>query len=184
MVFHWSLNDSKSPQVSRTLRSILLVFINVVVWMVSTRSSTSKSSRPFNNPFVTVPLLLLYYLHWSFSLVFHWSLSDHKSPQVSRTLLSNNVNLNNVVVWIVSTRPPTSKSSREWRTWKLASLLLFPHIYTSLFLFPHRFGRYVHRPSSGVCRTREPSRNFEPRPLLNPRGSPVLILLAITGCKC
>ena len=28
--------------------------------------------------------------------------------------------------------------------------------------------RYVLRPSSGVCRTREPSRNFEPRPLLNP----------------
>ena len=34
------------------------------------------------------------------------------------------------------------------------------------------------------CRTREPSRNFELRPLLKPRGSPVLILLAITGYKC
>ena len=31
------------------------------------------------------------------------------------------------------------------------------------------------RPSSGVCRTREPSLIFELRPLLNPRGSPVLI---------
>ena len=29
-----------------------------------------------------------------------------------------------------------------------------------------------------VCRTREPSRNFELRPLLNPRGSPVLTPLA------
>ena len=28
-----------------------------------------------------------------------------------------------------------------------------------LSLFPQRFGRYVLRPSSGVCRTREPSRN-------------------------
>ena len=31
---------------------------------------------------------------------------------------------------------------------------------------------------------REPTRNFELRPLLNPRGSPVLIPLAITGYKC
>ena len=48
-------------------------------------------------------------------------------------------------------------------------------------LFPQRSGRYVLRPSSGVRRTREPSRNFELRPLLKPRGSPVLIPFAITG---
>ena len=55
MVFHWSLSDSKSPQVSRTLLSILAVLNNVVVWMVSTRAPTSKSSRPFSNPLVIVP---------------------------------------------------------------------------------------------------------------------------------
>ena len=55
MVFHWSLSDSKCPQVSRTLLSILAVFSNAVVWMVSTRPSTTKSSSPFNNPLVTVP---------------------------------------------------------------------------------------------------------------------------------
>ena len=55
MVFHWRLSDSKSSQVSRTLLSILDVFNNAVVWMVSTRSPTSKSSRSFNNPLVTVP---------------------------------------------------------------------------------------------------------------------------------
>ena len=55
MVFHWSLSDSKSPQVSRTLISILTVLNNVVVWMFSTRPLISKSSRPFNNPLVTVP---------------------------------------------------------------------------------------------------------------------------------
>ena len=55
IVFHWRLSDSKSPQFSRTLLSILAVFNNAVVWMVSTRSPTSKSSRPFNNPLVTVP---------------------------------------------------------------------------------------------------------------------------------
>ena len=54
MVFHWRLSDSKSPQVSRTLLSILAVFNNAVVWIVSTRPPTSKSSRPFNNPFGTV----------------------------------------------------------------------------------------------------------------------------------
>ena len=55
MVFHWRLSDSKSPQVSRTLLSILAVFNNAVVWMVSTWPPTSKSSRPFNNPLFTVP---------------------------------------------------------------------------------------------------------------------------------
>ena len=55
MVFHWSLSDSKSPQVSRTCLSILAVLSNAVAWIFSTRLPTSKSSRPFNNPFVTVP---------------------------------------------------------------------------------------------------------------------------------
>ena len=55
MVFHWRLSDGKSPQVFRILLSILAVFNNAVVWMVSTRPPTSKSSRPFNNPLVTVP---------------------------------------------------------------------------------------------------------------------------------
>ena len=54
MVSHWSLSDSKSPQVSRTLLSILAVLNNVVVWIVSTRPSTSKSSSPSSNP-VTFP---------------------------------------------------------------------------------------------------------------------------------
>ena len=62
-VFHISVNwwfftgvcDSKSSQVSRTLLSILAVLNNVVVWMVSTRPPTSKSSSPFSNPLVTVP---------------------------------------------------------------------------------------------------------------------------------
>ena len=55
MVFHWSLSDSKSPQVSGTLLSILAILNNSIVWMVSTRLSTFKSTRPFNNPLVTVP---------------------------------------------------------------------------------------------------------------------------------
>ena len=64
------------------------------------------------------------------------------------------------------------------------SLSFFGLLSSSLLLFPQRFGRYVLRPSSGVCRTREPSRNFEIRPLLKPPEWPVLIPLAITGYKC
>ena len=55
MVLQWSLSDSKSPQVSRTLLSILAVLRNAIVWTVSTRPPTSKSSSPFSNPLVTVP---------------------------------------------------------------------------------------------------------------------------------
>ena len=55
MVFHWSLSDNKSPQVSRTLFNILAVFNNLVVWIVSTRLPTSRSSSPFSNPLITVP---------------------------------------------------------------------------------------------------------------------------------
>ena len=55
VVFHWSLSDSKSPQVSRTRLSIRAVLSNAVVWIVPTRPPTSKSSRPFNNPLVIVP---------------------------------------------------------------------------------------------------------------------------------
>ena len=55
MVFHWSLSDSKPPQVSRTHLRILAVLSNAVVWIVSTRPPTSEFSRPFNNPLVIVP---------------------------------------------------------------------------------------------------------------------------------
>ena len=55
MVFHRSLSDSKSPQLSRTRLRILAVLSNVVVWIVSTHPTTSKSSRPFKNPLVIVP---------------------------------------------------------------------------------------------------------------------------------
>ena len=55
MVFHWNLSDSKSLQFSRTRLRILAVLSSAVVWIVSTRPPTSKSSRPFNNPLIIVP---------------------------------------------------------------------------------------------------------------------------------
>ena len=167
MVFHWSLSDSKSPQVFRTRLRILAVLSKAVVWIVSTRPPTSKPSRPFNNPLVTVPnapitigtivtfmfhsffnslarsrylsffslsfrfilwsagtakstILLILFLY-SFR-VFHisvswWSLtrvwmtvSLFKSPQISRTFPCILADLNNAVVWMVSTGPVISKS--------------------------------------------------------------------------
>ena len=47
-------------------------------------------------------------------MVFYWSLSDSKSPQVSSTRLIFLAVLSNAVIWIVSTCPPTSKSSRPF----------------------------------------------------------------------
>ena len=44
-------------------------------------------------------------------MIFHWRLSDNKSPQVSRILLNIQANLNNAVIWMVSTLPLISKSS-------------------------------------------------------------------------
>ena len=55
MVFLWSLSDSKSPQVSWTIFSILADLNNDVVWMVSTCTLISKSSSPCTNPLMTVP---------------------------------------------------------------------------------------------------------------------------------
>ena len=83
MVFHGSLSDSKSPQVSRTLLSILAVLNNAVVWMVSTCPPTSKSSSPFSNPLVTVPnapitigIIVTFMFHSFFdSLARSWYLS-------------------------------------------------------------------------------------------------------------
>ena len=44
-------------------------------------------------------------------MTFHKSLSDSKSPKVSRTLLSILTDLNNAVVWMLSWRPLISESS-------------------------------------------------------------------------
>ena len=54
MVVHWSLIDIKSPQISRTLLSILAVLNSAVVCTVSNLSPTSKSPSPLNNALVTV----------------------------------------------------------------------------------------------------------------------------------
>ena len=105
MVFHWSLSDSKSPQVSRTLHSFLAVLNSAVVWRVSTRPPTSTSSSPFSNPLVTVPnapitigiivtsiiiiiiSLLACFPLWLYLVVSHLNISESKSSQVSTPFL-------------------------------------------------------------------------------------------------
>ena len=94
MVFHWSLSDSKSPQVS----SILAVLSNVVIWII-----------------IIIIIIIIVFSHQLTPMVFHWSLSDSKSPQVPRTLLSILAVLNNALVWMVYTRPATSKSSGPFK---------------------------------------------------------------------
>ena len=54
-VFHWSLSDSMSPHISRTLLSIVVDLKNSVVWIVFTRPFISESSSPLTNFLVTVP---------------------------------------------------------------------------------------------------------------------------------
>ena len=155
MFFHWSLSNSKSPQVSRSLLSILAVPNNTVVW------TYSKFSSPFSNPLVTVPntpitigiivscmfrscfnslarsrylsffshsfsfilrsagtakstilqILFFFFFGWLLlSLVFWPRLGD---LCVCQSLMILAV-FSNTVVWIDSTRPPTSKSSRPF----------------------------------------------------------------------
>ena len=43
-------------------------------------------------------------------MILHSSLSDSKSPQASRTLLSIRADLNNAVIWMVTTYPYISES--------------------------------------------------------------------------
>ena len=55
MVFDLSLSDSKSPQVSRTLLSIVFDPSNTVIRMVSTRLLISRFSNTCTSPLVSAP---------------------------------------------------------------------------------------------------------------------------------
>ena len=90
------------------------------------------------------PILLLLFLA-SFSqfsrvfqlMVFHWSLGDSKSPQVSRNLLSI---LNNAAVWVVLTRPLISNSSSSFQSlWGLFQAHQLQQVLLSLLCSIARF---------------------------------------------
>ena len=67
-------------------------------------------------------------------VVSHWSLSDNKSPKVSRTLLSILADLNNAIVWMISTCPLISLSSSPF-----TSPLGFPNAPTPVIFMFHSF---------------------------------------------
>ena len=72
-------------------------------------------------------------------MVFHWSLSNSKSPQVSRTLLSILADLNNVVVSMISAPPPTYNSSSLFtKTLRIVPSAPIPIVTTIIFMF-HTF---------------------------------------------
>ena len=52
MVSHWSLSDSKSPQIPRTVFNVLANLNNAVVWMVSTRSVITQVLQFLYQPFI------------------------------------------------------------------------------------------------------------------------------------
>ena len=55
MVFHWCPSDSKSPQVSRALLSILANLNDAEVWIVLTRPLISTSSSFITNLLAAIP---------------------------------------------------------------------------------------------------------------------------------
>ena len=55
MVVHWSLSDSKTPQVSRTLLSIMADLNNAVTLMVSIHLPISNSTSLLSKPLGTIP---------------------------------------------------------------------------------------------------------------------------------
>ena len=78
-------------------------------------------------------------------MVFHWSLSDNKPPQVFKTLFSILAVLNSVVAWMVSTHPLISKSSSPFNN-PLLTVLKAPITIgiISTFLF-HSFFKSLAR---------------------------------------
>ena len=129
MVFHWSLGNSKSPQVFRTLLStlanlnsavwslLLLLFpippnlLPILWWLyrayqlqlvLPSLSCSVFFSIPYQGPGTYLSLCFLYYYYYyeNFSLEFEWQ-------QVSSGFQAN---LNSAVVWMVSMCPLISKS--------------------------------------------------------------------------
>ena len=166
MLFHESLSDSKSPQVSRILLSILADPNYVIVWMVFTRLRISNSSSPSINPLVTVPsapitigitvtfifhsffsslvrsmYLPFFMLSFSFTL---WSAGTAKSiiRQVLSFFFFFFFFFDHLVVWLRLSDPLVSQNSREFWASQFSGRIVFCiyHIFVwSNINFLHNF---------------------------------------------
>ena len=81
MTYFWSLSDSKSAQIFRTLLSILADLNKFVVSMVLTGLLISKSSSPWINP-----TIIIYTLKFSTSTLTDGLSLEFKWQQVSSSL--------------------------------------------------------------------------------------------------
>ena len=79
---------------------------SLITWLIVSSLSPSNLYIPFSCLLESFPICVCW---WSFTEV-----CDSRSLLVSRTLLSILADLNNVAVWMVSTRPLISKSSRPF----------------------------------------------------------------------
>ena len=123
MVFHWSLNDSKSPQISRALLSILAVLNNAVIWIVFTHPPTSKSSRPFNNPLVTVPKAPIT-ISTIVTFMFH-SLFNSLAKSRFLSFFSHSFSF---ILWSAGTAKSTILQILFFFYWLLLSLVFWPRL--------------------------------------------------------
>ena len=108
MVSHWSLCDSKSPQVSWTLLSILADLSSAVVWMVSACPLISKFSSPFTNLLgivpsarITIGITVTFMFHVFSSLTRSWYLS----------IFSFSFNSFNYILWFIGTAKSTIRQN-------------------------------------------------------------------------
>ena len=125
MIFHWSLSNSKSPEVSGTLLSILDYLNNGVDWMHSICPPISNSSSLFLKPLGTIPrapIIILLSLIWA----------DHPSSRdvswVSTSLtpadFSDQLTLTDSSYWWIRA-PTTSKKTGNDQLFPVC-LLSFP----------------------------------------------------------
>ena len=101
---HCYLNNYKSPQASRTLLSILTYLNDAEVWMVFIIIIIIIA-------IIIIIIIIIYSLEFFTSALTDGLSLEFEWQQVSSSLLSILAVLNNAVVWMVSTRPPTFKSS-------------------------------------------------------------------------
>ena len=135
MVFHRRLSDNKSPLVSRTLLSILVVFNNALFCMVSTRSPTSKSSRPFDNPLGTVPkapIRIGIFVTFMFHSFFNFLARSRYLPLFSHSF--------SFILWSAGTAKLT-----------ILQIFFFYWLLSGLVFGPRLGDPFVYQSPTGVC---------------------------------